>query len=155
MAIHGCLWSLWATRYGMSKPERRKQRKAQKERLQAKKESQHTERWRDMRSKVIAGVGTSLRDAVTSGKVCIAVATTVKFRALVAAMWEHDGVQVRTYSLNDMTSMTTLAAAAEELVGRERWAHFIEGHLKAAVDIDDDEYALSGIEWPSGKGPKA
>jgi hypothetical protein len=128
----------------MSSPDRRRQLKAKKERLQVKKQAQHNERWRDMQSKIVTEVSKGLRDTVNSGGVRIAVATTLKFRTLVAAMWRRDGVQVRAYDISDLASMTALATAAEEHVSREAWAHFIEGHLKTAVDINDDQYALSG-----------
>jgi hypothetical protein len=137
----------------MSSPDRRKQQKAKKERLQAKKQKLDNERWRDVQSKVIAGVSTGLRDSVMSGKLCIAVATTLKFRTLVAALWRHEGVHVRAYDISDLADMEALAMAAEEHVSRRQWTHFIEGHLKTAIDIEDDQYALSGIKWPPGEGP--
>jgi hypothetical protein len=108
----------------MSSRERRKQRKARKDRLQVKKQAQHFDPWREEQSRYLAEVGPSLRDLVTSCKLRIAVTTTIQLPTLLAAMWEHDGVQVRAYDVGDLTSLQALAAAGEGACGSREMGAF-------------------------------
>jgi hypothetical protein len=159
VAIHGCLRSLWATRHGMSTTDRRKQAKAKKARLQAKKQVRqqvrHEEKWQAVKGRIITEATNAVRDAVTSGKARIAVTTLMSFHTLLAAMWGRDGVQVRAYKVNDIKSMTALATDVEEHVSMKTWSLFMENHLKKALNTEADQYAMSGIEWRPGEGPPA
>jgi hypothetical protein len=139
----------------MSTADRRKQLKARKARLQAKKHAQLQERGQSAEEQVRADIIEKLRDFVTSGRARIAVATIVEFRTVLAAMWEHDGVQVRTYSAKDEASLSALATAAERHISFEEWGDFLSHHLEAVADTENNQCAISIVEWKPGEGPNA
>ena len=135
----------------MSSADRRKQQKTKKARLQAKKHMQLQKRGRGADDHFRAHITSELRDLLTSGRARIAVATILKARTLLAAIWEDDVVQVRAYNVTVEASLTALGTAANKHVSFEEWIDFMARHLIAVADTEEKQCAISIIEWKPGE----
>jgi hypothetical protein len=148
----------------MSSPERRKQRKAQKERLQAKKQARLGPRFPQvptpgqMKTRApatgLVNAQETLTELVTSGRARIALTALDDLRQLMAVMWQPKGVQIHICGVDDHPGMLAMAAAAkEQQVSDDEWFTFINGHMHAAVVAGGRHTEISLIEWKPGERP--
>jgi len=138
----------------MSSQERRKQRKAQKERLHAKKQARLSDRSPPLHAPGRAHAQETLTEIVTSGRARIALTSLDDHRQLMAVMWQPAGVQVHVCDGTDHPGMLAMAAAAkQQQVDHDEWLAFINGHMHAAIIGGSRETQISLIEWKPGEGP--
>ena len=148
----------------MSSLERRKQRKAQKERQLAKKQARLGPRFPQvpipgqMNTRApapgLVNAQETLTELVTSGRARIALTALDDLRQLMAVMWQPKGVQIHICGVNDHPGMLAMAAAAkEQQVSDDEWFAFINGHMHTAVMARGRHTEISLIEWKTGEGP--
>jgi hypothetical protein len=142
----------------MSSQDRRKARKAKKERLQAKKQAKRRERHPQM-----SGRGSGREQAqetltamVRDGRARIAMTSLDGLRQLLAVMWQPDGVQVHVCDVEDQAGMLAMAAAAKrQQVDDDEWHAFITDHMQVAISSGGRETQISLVEWKTGERSSA
>jgi len=138
----------------MGTADRRKDRKAKKARLQAKKWDRLRERQEVVKGEVVQGTKDTLQEIVRSGQARIAVSSIPALDLIVAAMWDQNGVQVQTYDVRLPAAMTALTMAAErQSIGTEEWLVFMTAHMEAVVEAGENEVPISLVQWKPGEGP--
>jgi hypothetical protein len=138
----------------MSSKERRKERKAKKERLQAKKQARLSERQPRRGDLGRAQAEESLTAMVTAGRARIALTSLDGLGQLMAVMWQPEGVQVHVCDMDDQAGMLAMAAAAKlQQVDADEWHAFINGHMQASIGTGGRETQISLVEWKPGERP--
>ena len=134
--------------------DRRKDHKARKARLQAKTSVRRHERQQVTQAGLVREHKDGLQKSVVSGKARFAIISGAASDLIVAATWEHDGMQVQTYDMQLPTAMIALGMTAQRHgFDAEMWFTFLSQHMDAVADADDGVVPISLAQWSAGEGP--
>jgi hypothetical protein len=138
----------------MGTADRRKDRKAKRARLQAKKWDRLRERQQVVQVEVVQEMKATLLEIVRSGRARVAVSSIPALNLIVAAMWEQHGSLVQAYDMSIPAAMNALCmAVARQSIGAEEWMEFMTTHMEAVDEADDGEVPISLVQWKIGEGP--
>jgi hypothetical protein len=138
----------------MSDADKRKQRKAQKERQLAKKQGRLLLRQQELRGLALQRTMDTIREEVSAGQVLMAVTSLPDREILVVAIWEPTGVVAHSYEVANPAAMSAFTMEANRHgIETEELAIFLSGHAQAMSEAGTGEIPVSLMKWRPGEGP--